>query len=49
LLESQVKLPFLSVELPLVAFFFLAPILFIVSQSRKLVVEETRSRGHRIR
>src|ERR1700730_1907658 len=28
LLESPVKLPFLNVELPLVAFFFLAPILF---------------------
>jgi hypothetical protein len=30
LLANAVKLPFLGVELPLVAFFFLAPILFIV-------------------
>ena len=28
--EKPVKLPFLSIELPLVAFFFLAPILFLV-------------------
>jgi hypothetical protein len=33
LLENPVKLPFLNVELPLVAFFFLAPILFIVSHA----------------
>jgi hypothetical protein len=32
-----VKLPFLNVELPLVAFFFLAPILFIVSHAYTLV------------
>ena len=37
LLESPVKLPFLGVELPLVAFFFLAPILFIVSHAYTLV------------
>jgi hypothetical protein len=37
LLENPVKLPFLNVELPLVAFFFLAPILFIVSQAYTLV------------
>jgi hypothetical protein len=30
LLENAVKLPFLNVELPLVAFFFLAPVLFII-------------------
>jgi hypothetical protein len=32
-----VKLPFLGVDLPLVAFFFLAPILFIVSHGYTLV------------
>jgi hypothetical protein len=37
LLENPVKLPFLGVELPLVAFFFLAPILFIVSHAYTLV------------
>jgi hypothetical protein len=37
LLENAVKLPFLNVELPLVAFFFLAPILFIVSHAYTLV------------
>ncbi|MGH6858330.1 MAG: pentapeptide repeat-containing protein, partial [Methylocella sp.] len=31
LLENPVKLPFLNTELPLVAFFFLAPILFLIS------------------
>jgi hypothetical protein len=36
-LENAVKLPFLNVELPLVAFFFLAPILFIVSHAYTLV------------
>jgi hypothetical protein len=30
LLENPVKLPFLNVDLPLVAFFFLAPILFFI-------------------
>ncbi|MGH6937266.1 MAG: hypothetical protein ACRED2_14065 [Methylocella sp.] len=37
LLENAVKMPFLGVELPLVAFFFLAPILFIVSHGYTLV------------
>jgi uncharacterized protein YjbI with pentapeptide repeats len=37
LLESPVKLPFLGVELPLVAFFFLAPVLFIVSHAYTLM------------
>jgi hypothetical protein len=37
LLENPVKLPFLNVELPLVAFFILAPILFIVSHAYTLV------------
>ena len=37
LLQNAVKLPFLGVDLPLVAFFFLAPILFIVSHSYTLL------------
>jgi hypothetical protein len=37
LLENPVKLPFLNVELPLVAFFVLAPILFIVSHAYTLM------------
>jgi uncharacterized protein YjbI with pentapeptide repeats len=37
LLENPVKLPFLGVELPLVAFFVLAPILFIISHAYTLV------------
>jgi hypothetical protein len=37
LLESPVKLPFLGVDLPLVAFFVLAPIIFIVSHAYTLV------------
>jgi uncharacterized protein YjbI with pentapeptide repeats len=37
LLESPVKLPFLNIELPLVAFFLLAPIIFIVSHAYTLV------------
>jgi hypothetical protein len=37
LLENPVKLPFFNVELPLVAFFVLAPILFIVSHAYTLV------------
>jgi hypothetical protein len=36
-LENPVKLPFLNVELPLLAFFFLAPILFLVVHSYTLV------------
>ena len=37
LLENPVKLPFLGVELPLVAFFLLAPLLFIVSHGYTLM------------
>jgi uncharacterized protein YjbI with pentapeptide repeats len=37
LLENPVKLPFFNVELPLVAFFVLAPILFIISHAYTLV------------
>ncbi|WP_162180404.1 pentapeptide repeat-containing protein [Methylocapsa aurea] len=37
LLENPVKLPFLSVELPLVAFFVLAPILFVLSHAYTLM------------
>ncbi len=37
LLENAVKLPFLNVELPLVAFFFLAPILFFIVHAYTLV------------
>lgn len=37
LLGNPVKLPFLGVELPLVAFFLLAPILFIVSHGYTLM------------
>ena len=36
-LENPVKLPFLNIELPLLAFFFLAPILFIVVHAYTLV------------
>ncbi len=36
LLENPVKLPFLSVELPLVAFFALAPVLFVISHAYTL-------------
>jgi uncharacterized protein YjbI with pentapeptide repeats len=36
-LETPVKLPFLGVELPLLVFFFLAPILFIVVHAYTLV------------
>jgi uncharacterized protein YjbI with pentapeptide repeats len=36
LLESPVKLPFLGIELPLKAFFFLAPILFLISHAYTL-------------
>ena len=35
--ERSVKLPFLGVDLPLLAFFFLAPILFIVGHAYTLV------------
>jgi hypothetical protein len=37
LLESPVKLPFLGVELPLKAFFFLAPILLLITHAYTLV------------
>src|ERR1700730_3003656 len=37
LLENPVKLPFLNVELPLVAFFALAPILFIIAHAYTLM------------
>ena len=35
--ENPVKLPFLNIELPLLAFFFLAPILFLVVHAYALV------------
>jgi uncharacterized protein YjbI with pentapeptide repeats len=37
LLENSVKLPFLNIELPLKAFFFLAPILFLITHAYTLV------------
>jgi hypothetical protein len=37
LLENPVKLPFLSIELPLLAFFFLAPLLFLITHAYTLV------------
>jgi hypothetical protein len=37
LLENPVKLPFLNVELPLVAFFALAPILFLIAHAYTLM------------
>jgi uncharacterized protein YjbI with pentapeptide repeats len=36
-LENPVKLPFLNVELPLLAFFFLAPILFLIVHAYTLM------------
>ena len=36
-LENPVKLPFLNIELPLLAFFFLAPILFMFMHAYTLV------------
>jgi len=36
-LENPVKLPFLNIELPLLAFFFVAPILFLVVHAYTLV------------
>jgi uncharacterized protein YjbI with pentapeptide repeats len=36
-LENSVKLPFLNVDLPLLAFFFLAPILFLIVHAYTLV------------
>ena len=35
--ENPVKLPFLNIELPLLAFFFLAPILFVIVHAYTLV------------
>jgi hypothetical protein len=35
--QHPVKLPFLGIELPLVAFFFLAPILFVIAHAYTLV------------
>jgi uncharacterized protein YjbI with pentapeptide repeats len=37
LLQSPVKLPFLNIELPLLAFFVLAPVLFVVTHAYTLV------------
>jgi uncharacterized protein YjbI with pentapeptide repeats len=37
LLQNPVKLPFLNIELPLLAFFFLAPILFVITHAYTLV------------
>jgi uncharacterized protein YjbI with pentapeptide repeats len=37
LLDNPVKLPFLNVELPLLAFFALAPILFVITHTHTLV------------
>jgi uncharacterized protein YjbI with pentapeptide repeats len=49
--EKPVKLPFLGVELPLLAFFFLAPILFIIVHAYTLVhlvmLTEKTKRYHR--
>src|ERR1700722_3039862 len=35
--ENPVKLPFLNIELPLLAFFFLAPVLFIIMHAYALL------------
>ena len=35
--ENPVKLPFLNIELPLLTFFFLAPILFLIVHAYTLV------------
>jgi uncharacterized protein YjbI with pentapeptide repeats len=37
LLENPVKLPFLNIELPLIAFFFLAPLIFLVVHAYTMV------------
>jgi hypothetical protein len=37
LLEDPVKLPFLNIELPLKAFFFLSPILFLITHAYTLI------------
>ncbi|HZZ25014.1 MAG TPA: pentapeptide repeat-containing protein [Roseiarcus sp.] len=36
-LENPVRLPFLNIDLPLLAFFFLAPILFVITHAYTLV------------
>jgi uncharacterized protein YjbI with pentapeptide repeats len=36
-LQNPVKLPFLNIELPLLAFFFLAPLLFVITHAYTLV------------
>jgi uncharacterized protein YjbI with pentapeptide repeats len=36
-LQNPVKLPFLNIELPLLAFFFLAPLLFLITHAYALV------------
>jgi uncharacterized protein YjbI with pentapeptide repeats len=50
-LEKSVKLPFLGIELPLLVFFFLAPILFIIVHAYTLVhlvmLTEKTKRFHR--
>src|SRR5271154_4562184 len=35
--QNPVKLPFLNIELPLLAFFFLAPLLFVITHAYTLV------------
>ena len=49
--ERSVKLPFLNIELPLLAFFFLAPILFVIVHAYTLVhlvmLTEKAKRYHR--
>jgi len=37
LLENSVRLPFLGIELPLLAFFFVAPLLFLIAHAYTLV------------
>jgi hypothetical protein len=37
LLQNPVKLPFLSIELPLLAFFFLAPLLFLITHETRVL------------
>ena len=37
MLQNPVKLPFLNVELPLLAFFLLAPLLFVITHAYTLV------------
>jgi uncharacterized protein YjbI with pentapeptide repeats len=37
LLQSPVKLPFLNIEFPLLAFFFIAPLIFLISHAYTLI------------